>query len=316
MFTLAELEAARATVYEAMPPTPQYAWPLLGERLGATVWVKHENHTPTGAFKVRGGLTYVDALLGRDPACPGLVTSTRGNHGQSLAFAGARRGLGVTIVVPHGNSREKNAAMRAFGATLIEHGEDYQAARGVAARLADERGLHFVGPFHRDLVIGVATYAHELLSAVPDLGTLYVPVGMGSGICACIAVRDLLEHPVRIIGVQAEGAPAYARSFAAGRVVSTDGAVSHADGLATRVPDGQAVAMIAAGAERVITVSDALIRDAIEALWVDTHNLAEGAAAASLAGAMAERGRSGGSIGVVHCGGNIDLALFRSWVLG
>jgi threonine dehydratase len=296
MFDLHDLERARAIVGEAMAPTPQLEWPLLAERTGARVWVKHENHTPTGAFKVRGGLTYVERCRRERPAVGGLVSATRGNHGQSLAFAGRRHGLPVTIVVPRGNSREKNAAMRALGAELVEFGDDFQAARAWLPR--------------------VATYALELLTAAPQLATLYVPIGQGSGICACVLVRDLLGAPTEIVGVQSTGAPAYALSFAAGHVVTTDTAVTRADGMATRVPDAEALAIIRRGVARIVQVTDDEVAAAIRAYWTDTHNLAEGAGAAPLAALLQERERMRGQhVGVVLCGGNIDLELFRSWVL-
>jgi len=308
VFSLAELEAAARLVYGAIPATPQYAWPLIGERAGCEVWVKHENHTPTGAFKVRGGLVYFD----RQRPSRGVISATRGNHGQSIAFAGRRAGFSVTIVVPRGNSVEKNAAMRAFGAELIEHGKDFDEAREEAERLAGERDLAMVPSFHPDLVIGVATYALELLRAVADLHTVYVPIGMGSGICGLIRTRDLLGLGTRIVGVQSERAPSYALSFAAGRVVTTESADTFADGVATRVPDPQAFEIIRKGAERIVTVSEAEIADAMRALFTDTHNVAEGAGAAPLAALLKERdAMRGRKVGVVLSGGNIDLAAFR-----
>lgn len=317
MFTLDELRRARAVVGEAMPPTPQYAWPLLAERAGAEVWVKHENHTPTGAFKVRGGLVYLDRLARERPEVAGLVSATRGNHGQSLAFAARRHGLPVTIVVPRGNSVEKNAAMRALGARLVEHGDDFEAARAEAERRAAAEGLEMVPSFHRDLVLGVATYALELLEAEPDLDALYVPIGLGSGVCGCILARDLLGRRTEVIGVQSEGAPAYALSLDAGRVMSTERSDTLADGIATRVPEPEAFAIIRAGASRVVRVSDEAVAEAVRAFWTDTHNLAEGAGAAGLAALLGERERQRGrKVGVVLCGGNIDLALFRRWILG
>jgi threonine dehydratase len=315
MFSLDEARKAHEVVLRTLRPTPAFSWPLLAARLGAEAVVKHENHQPTGAFKVRGGLTYVDALLRREPATKGLISATRGNHGQSLAFAGRRFGLAVTIVVPHGNSREKNAAMRALGAELIEHGSDFQAAREEAMRLAEERGLHAVPSFHRDLALGVSTYALELLSDRPDLDALYVPIGQGSGICGCIAARDALGLETEIVGVQSAEAPAYALSFAAGHVVRTDSADTFADGMATRVPDEEALAVIARGASRITLVRDDEIAGAIRAYWTDTHNLAEGAGAAALAAAMKERARlAGRKVGLVLSGGNIDFDLFQRWV--
>ena len=308
--TLADLEQAAAIVHAAMPPTPQYAWPLLAERAGCEVWVKHENHTPTGAFKVRGGLVYLDRLRRERPEVRGLIAATRGNKGQGLAYAAPRAGLGVTIVVPHGNSVEKNAAMRAQGAELIEHGDDFQAAFEYTGRLAVERGLQMVPPFHPNLVLGVASYALELFRAVPDLHTVYVPIGMGSGICGLISARDALGLSTEIVGVVAEGAPAYALSLAAGRVVSTERADTVADGMACRVPDENALRIIAAGAARIIQVSDDAIVDGIRAYWTDTHNLAEGAGAAALAALISERAQMRGRrVAVILTGGNIDLAL-------
>ena len=315
MFSLSALRDAHDLVLRTLRPTVAIAWPLLGARLGAEVVVKHENHQPTGAFKVRGGLTYVDALRRRESEAKGLISATRGNHGQSLAFAGRRFGLAVAIVVPHGNSREKNAAMRALGAELIEYGNDFQEAREEAMRLAESRGLHAVPSFHRDLALGVSTYALELLSEHPDLDTLYVPIGQGSGICGCIAARDALGLKTEIVGVQSVEAPAYALSFAAGHVVRTNSADTFADGMATRVPDEEAFAVIAKGAARIALVHDDEIAAAIRAYWTDTHNLAEGAGAAALAAAMKERARlKGRKVGLVLSGGNIDFDLFQRWI--
>ena len=270
-------------------PTPQYAWPLLGTHVGAQVWVKHENHTPTGAFKVRGGLVYADRLRARRPDVTGIVSATRGNHGQSLAFAGRANGLAVTIVVPHGNSPDKNAAMRAFGADVIEHGHDYQASREYSLELAAERGLEPVPPYHPDLVLGVATYARELFEAVGDLDTVYVGVGMGTGISGLIGVRDLLGLRTEIVGVVAEVAPATALSFAAGSVVTTESAATFIDGVACRVPDPDAIDVIKAGAARILQVSEDSCADAVRLLLSTTHNVAEPAGAIALAGLLSER---------------------------
>jgi threonine dehydratase len=317
MFTLAELESALHLVHESFPGTPHYAWPLLAERTGTEVWVKHENHTPTGAFKLRGGLVYVEALRRTRPDAPGIISATRGNHGQSLAWAGRRYGVPVTIVAPIGNSREKNAAMRAFGADLIESGVDFEAAREAAIRLADTRGLVFAPSFAPDLVTGVATWALELFRGAPALDALYVPIGLGSGICGAIRTRDLLGLSTEIVGVQAAGADAYARSFASGHLVTLNRAETLADGVAVRQPDPAALAIIRAGAARIVTVTDDEIAAAIRAFWTDTHNLVEGAGAAPLAALMQERSRMAGKrVGVVVSGGNIDLELFRRWVLG
>jgi threonine dehydratase len=316
MFDLPQLERAQGIVSAAMPPTPAYAWPLLAERLGATVLVKHENHTPTGAFKVRGGLVYVDRLKRERPNTAGLISATRGNHGQSLAFAASRYRMPVTIYVPSGNSVEKNRAMQAFGANLVEYGEDFQSAREEAGHRAERSGLEFVPSFHPDLVLGVATYALELLRKAPELDVLYVPIGQGSGICGCILARDLLGLATEIVGVQSTEAPSYALSFAAGTMVTTQTSNTLADGLATRVPDADALAIIRRGASRIVEVTDGEIGAAIRAYWTDTHNLAEGAGAAALAAALQDKPKlRGQQVGLVLSGGNIDFALFNRWVV-
>ena len=308
---LAALEAAAALVHSVLPATPQYCWPLLSARLGAEVWLKHENHTPIGAFKLRGGIVYLDALRRSQPHIRGVVTATRGNHGQSIAFAAARLGLGATIVVPHGNSVEKNRAMQAFGARLVEHGHDFQAAYEHAVGLAERESLHLVRSYDPRLVHGVASYALELFGAVADIAVAYVPIGLGSGVSGMIAARDALGLATEIVGVVAENAPAYALSLQAGRPVSTNSADTIADGLACRVPDPAALDVIRRGAARVVTVSEAEIRRAMRVLYTDTHNLAEGAGAAALAAALQERPRlSGKRIAVILSGGNIDRALF------
>jgi threonine dehydratase len=290
---------------------------LLAKRLGTEVAVKHENHLPTGAFKVRGGLVYVDRLRQRAPETKGLISATRGNHGQSIAFAGARFGLPVTIFVPHGNSVEKNAAMRAFGAELIEHGVDFQEAREEAQNFAISRGLSMVPSFHRDLALGVGTYALEMFTERPDLDVLYVPIGLGSCICGCIGARDALGLKTEIVGVQAENAPAYALSFKEGRPIATNSSDTRADGMATRVPDEEALAIIRRGASRIVLVSEAEIAAAVRAYWTDTHNLAEGAGAAPLAAAWQEReSLAGKRVGLVLSGGNIDFDLFQKWIAG
>jgi threonine dehydratase len=316
MFNLKQLEHAHAIVGAAMPPTPSRAWPLLSERLGATVIVKHENHTPTGAFKVRGGLVYVERLNRERPGTPGLISATTGNHGQSIAFAADRYRVPVTIYVPHGNSVEKNQAMRGFGAKLVEHGNDFQSAREEADRRARIDGLEFVPSFHPDLVLGVATYALELLRQFGDLDVLYVPIGQGSGICGCILARDLLGLTTEIVGVQSTEAPSFALSFAAGTVVRTNSSNTLADGMATRAPDADALDIIRKGASRIVQVTDDEVAAAIRAYWTDTHNLAEGAGAAPLAAALQEKNRIPGKrVGLVLSGGNIDFDLFRSWVV-
>ena len=310
---LGELEADAAFVHQTLPPTPQIAWPLLSAHCGAELVVKHENHSPIGAFKLRGGLTYLRELRAREPRVAGVIAATRGNHGQSVAFAARRFGLPATIVVPHGNSVEKNAAMRAHGARLVEHGRDFQDAFLHAQALAKSADLHFVPSMHPWLVRGVATCAFELFGARPELELLYVPIGLGSGICGALRARDALGLRTRIVGVVAENAPTYALSFAAGRAVPTDSADTIADGLAVRVPNEQALAAIRAGVERVVRVSEAEIRAAMRALFSDTHNAAEGAGAAALAACLKERVEvAGRPVGVLLSGGNVDRALFAA----
>jgi threonine dehydratase len=317
MFTLTELEDVIPLVRASVPPTPQYAWPLLKALTGVDVVVKHENHTPTGAFKVRGGIVYFDRLKHERPQVQGVVTATRGNHGQSLAFAGARAGIAVTIVVPHGNSIEKNAAMRAFGAELIEHGRDFDEAKEAAIRIASERGVAYAPSFHRDFVIGVATYAHELFSAVADLDTVYVPIGLGSGICGLIGTRDALGLRTKIVGVVSEAASAYLRSFTAGHIVATNSALTFADGMAVRVPDATALAVIRKGAERIVEVTEEEIAEAIRSIYIATHNCAEGAGAAALAALMKERAElQGRRAAVILTGQNIDRAWMQTVLAG
>jgi threonine dehydratase len=315
MFDLKELERAHEVVGRAVLPTPAHAWPLLAQRLGATAVVKHENHAPTCAFKVRGGLVYLDRLRRERPDTPGIISATTGNHGQSLAFAASCYRVPVTIYVPHGNSVEKNRAMRAFGADLVEHGEDFQVAREEAGRRARRDGLEFVPAFHPDLVLGVATYALELLRKAPDLDLLYVPIGQGSGISGCILARDLLGLKTEIVGVQSTLAPSYALSFAAGTVVTTETSSTRADGMATRNPDSDALEIIRKGASRIVQVTDDEIAFAMRAYWTDTHNLAEGAGAAALAAALQEKKKlQGKRVGLILSGGNIDFDLFRKWI--
>ncbi len=307
MFTAQELEDAARLVHAHMAPTPQYAWPLLAARTGATVWVKHENHTPAGAFKIRGGITLIDWLRRTDPACPGIVTATRGNHGQSQARAARAAGLRALVYVPRGNSPEKNAAMRAFGAELVEHGDDFDEAREEAFRVGAAEGLFIVPPFHRELVRGVATYAWELFTARPQLDTVYVPIGCGSGICGVIAARDALGLRTRVVGVVSDAAPCAKLSVEAGRLVETPTARTFADGMAVRVPVQAAFDVYSTGSDRIVAVSDDEVADAIRAYYTDTHNLAEGAGAAPLAALMQERERmKGREVGVILCGGNID----------
>ena len=317
-FSAEDIESAQRIVYAAMPSTPQIAWPLLRERLGTEVWVKHENHTPLGAFKLRGGLVYLYGLAQREPACRGVISATRGNHGQSIAFAARRQGLAATIVVPHGNSIEKNAAMRAHGAELIEHGSDFQQAREYAALLAQECGLHFVPSYHRDLVRGVATYWVEFFRAVQP-AVVFVPVGQGSGICACIAARAYtgVGAATRIVGVVSAHATAYLDSFRAGRCIEAPVSTVLADGMACRVPDEEPLALMRSEVDDIVAVTDDEVAAAMRAMFSDTHNAAEGAGAASLAAALQQRDRwRGQTIGVTLCGGNVDCELFARVLAG
>ena len=305
------IHAAAELVAQHMQPTPQVCWPLLSARCGAEVWVKHENHTPIGAFKVRGGLIYMDELTRRHPNVPGVITATRGNHGQSVAFAARAAGVHATVVVPQGNSREKNAAMRAFGAELIEHGKDFNESLDFVKEQAETRGLEFFPSFDSALVAGVGTYTAELLNAVPDLDTIYVPIGLGSGICGAISARDALGSKADVVGVVAENASAYALSYDAGKPIATNSADTFADGLAVRIPDPRALEAILAGAARVVTVSEQEMKAAVRYYYTDTHNLAEGAGAASLAALMQEKeAMAGRKVGLVLSGGNIDRDLY------
>jgi threonine dehydratase len=312
VLTLDQLREGMEIVRRHMPPTPAYLWPLLSARTGCEVWVKHENHTPTGAFKVRGGLVYMTKLKEAEPDCAGVISATRGNHGQSVARAASAVGLKSVIVVPHGNNPEKNAAMKAFGAELIEHGQDFQEALEFTIKLAEERGLHLVPVFHPWLLMGVGTYALELLEEHGDLDTVYAPIGMGSGICGLITARDLLGLKTKLVGVVAENAPAYALSFEAGKPVPTNTADTIADGVACRSPDAGAVKIICEGAERVVKIAEDEFLDAMAAYFVDTHNACETAAAGPLAALMKEKGTMAGKkVGLILSGGNSDRVLFQ-----
>jgi threonine dehydratase len=319
-FTADEFAQATAVVSRHMAPTPQFAWPLLGAELGSEVWLKHENCTPTGAFKVRGGLVYIDRLVRERPTVNGVVCATRGNHGQSVAFAGRAAGVSVTIVVPHGNSPDKNAAMRGFGAELIEHGIDFQAAREHSVVLAEQLGLEAVPSFDRDLCRGVATYAHELFSAAGQLDVVYVPIGLGSGICGLITIRDLLGLDTEIVGVVSELAPATALSFAAGVPVSTDTSATFIDGVATRVPDPTAIEIIVGGAARIVQISEDQCADAVRLLMRCTHHLVEPSGAAALAGLIVDQQNNGHiagrRLGAIVSGGNMDASILSEILAG
>jgi threonine dehydratase len=320
LFSAEDLMEATRIVHRAVGPTPQIAWPLLSKRTGcAQVWVKHENHLPTGAFKVRGGILLMDALLrGKyGPAPIDIIAASVGNHAMSQAFAGLRAGVAVTVVVPEKNNPEKNASIKALGAELIEEGHDYSAAYEAARRIGRERQLYLVETFQPELMLGVATYAREFLTAVPDLDTVYVPVGMGSGICGLIRTRDILGLKTKVVGAVSSHAPAHALSFAAGRVVTTDSARTIADGVAVRVPKAEAVALIKQGAERIVQVTDGEVAAAVRAYFEDTHNLAEGAAAVALAALLQERQRMvGKQVGVILTGSNISRALLSAILIG
>ena len=309
--TLADIEAAAQVVYRDFAATPQYRWALLSERLGTDCWLKHENHTSVGAFKIRGGLTYFDQLARRGALPREVVSATRGNHGQSMGWAARRHGVACTIVVPRGNSVEKNAAMRALGVTLVEHGSDFQEAREHAMHIAAERGAHMVPSFHTDLLRGVSTYWWEFLRAVPQLDVVYVPIGQGSGACSAIAAKLALGHGVRVVGVVSSHATTYADSVAAGRVVEAPVTTQLADGMACRVADAAALAIIAPHIDHIVQVSDNEVAAAMRALFTDTHNVAEGAGAAAFAAALQEKDRlAGQTVGVALTGGNVDADIF------
>jgi len=308
---LKQLEHAASIVYETMAPTPQYAWPLLKAQLGAEIWVKHENHTPIGAFKLRGGLAYFHDLAKHKDRPLGVISATRGNHGQSVGYAARRYGMSATVVVPHGNSVEKNAAMRALGVGLVEHGADFQAARERALWIAQQRGLHMVPSFHPLLVQGVASYSLELLRAVQDLDVAYVPIGLGSGICGMIAAREALKLKTEIVGVVSELAPAYALSFEQKRAVEHPVSTRIADGMACRTPEPEALEILWQGMARVVRVTDDEVEEAMRLMYSATHNVAEGAGAAGLAAATKDRARlAGRKAAVILCGANVDRDVF------
>lgn len=313
----AELEAAAERVHREIPPTPQYLWPLLAHEVGAELWLKHENHTPTGAFKARGGVTFIDWLRRAHPEARGVATATRGNHGQAQARAATAAGLESVIVVPEGNSVEKNAAMRAFGARVVVHGADFDVARGEAARIAAEEDLHLVGPFHHEIMRGVATYGYELLTAVADLDVVYVPIGCGSGVCSMIAVRDALGLKTEIVGVVSTEADAAKQSFEAGRIVETASAHTFADGVAVRAPVPEAFEIYKNGLARVVAITDDEVAEAMRVIYRTTHNVAEGAGAAPVAAAIQERDRlAGKKAAAILCGGNVDTDVFAQVLAG
>lgn len=317
LFRLDKLRVAHTLVNKTVPPTPSYCWPLLQQRLKTKVWVKHENHTPTGAFKARGGLVYMNNIERHAQGCAGVVSATRGNHGQSIALAAQRKNMRAVIVVPENNSLEKNAAMEAFGCELVIAGKDFDESRKIAADIGREQNLHMIPSFHEDLVLGVATYGLELFETVPDLDTVYVPIGMGSGICALITVRDLLGLKTEIVGVVSSHAPAYQKSFEQNQIVTTATANTFADGMACRDPNPEALEIIKAGAARVISVNDREIADAMRIYFSDTHNVTEGAGAASLAGLIQEETQQKNkNVAVIMTGGNIDTDKYQQVLAG
>ena len=308
-----DIEAAGKIVYEVMAPTAQYCWPLLSERLGTEIWVKHENHTPVGAFKIRGGLVYFTDLAKSGRVPKGVISATRGNHGQSVGLAARRQGIPAKIVVPRGNSTEKNAAMKALGVELIEHGDQFQEAREYAGKLAEELSLLMVPSFHPLLVAGVATYSLELLTAVPGVDVAYVPIGLGSGICGMMAARDALGLKTKIVGVVSAHAQTYAKSFAAKKPVESPVNTRLADGVACSTTDPEALELILQGVERIVEVTDAEIAEAMRTIFECTHNVSEGAGAAGFAAAMKEKEKlTGLKVATVLSGGNVDRELFAA----
>jgi threonine dehydratase len=315
--TLAQIEVAQSIVYRHMPPTPQYTWPLLNQRLGTEAWIKHENHTPVGAFKLRGALVYVDWLKQTQPQLSGVVAATRGNHGQGVGMAARLFGLKAVIVVPHGNSQEKNCAMLAQGVELVEHGHDFQESLEYARTLAAQRGYSMIDSFHERLVMGTATYALEFLKGAPSLDVIYVPIGLGSSICGVSAARNALGLSAEIVGVVAEESPAYALSYAQRKLVDSPARTRIADGLACRTPNPNAMEVIWMNVARIVQVSEAEIVDSMQAIYKDTHNLTEGAAAAALAGALKENPRNRGRrVGIVFTGSNVDASVFAKVLSG
>ena len=312
-----DMESAAEFLAPLVPPTPQYVWPQVAAAFGAEIWLKHENHTPIGAFKARSAAVYFRQLLQREPGCRGVITATRGNHGQAVGLAARRIKLPATIYVPRGNSVEKNAAMRALGVTLVEHGQDFQESREEASRVAQRDGLHMVPAFHPDIVLGVSTYWAELLRAAPDLDLLYVPIGQGSGACAAAAARNVYSPRTKIVGVVSAHAPTFARSFAAHRVVEAPVETLLGDGMACRKPDEDALAIVLANISRIAEVTDAELAEAMRKIFALTHNVAEGAGAAAFAAAWREReSLAGKRVGVALTGGNVDTAIFADVLAG
>ncbi len=311
--TLAQIRDAQAVVYRNMPPTPQYTWPLLNQRVRAEVWVKHENHSPVGAFKLRGALVYMDWLKQSQPGLAGVVAATRGNHGQGVGMAARLSGLRAVIVVPHGNSKEKNRAMVAQGVEMVEHGQDFQESLEFAHRLAHDLGFAMVDSFNERLIMGTATYALEFFEVAPPLDTVYVPIGLGSSICGVSAARNALGLETEVVGVVAAASPSYSLSFLQHKIVEAPSVTAIADGLACRTPNPQAMEVIWQNVARIVEVTDWQIAEAMRALYEDTHNLAEGAGAAALAGALKEKHlHDDKRIGLILTGGNVDRDVYQA----
>jgi len=313
----AAIETAAQFIATLVPPTPQYVWPQVAAAFGTEVWLKHENHTPIGAFKARSAAMYFQKMMQREPGCPGVITATRGNHGQAVGLAARRFKLPAIVYVPHGNSVEKNSAMRALGVKLIEHGHDFQESREEAARVGARDGLHMVPAFHPDIVLGVTSYWAELFRAAPDLDVVYVPIGQGSGVCAAAAARDVYSPRTKIVGVVSAHAPAFSKSFAARQVVESPVETKLGDGMACRKPDPEALAIILASVSRVVEVTDTELAAAMRAIFAMTHNVAEGAGAAAFAAAWRERGSLAGQrVGITVSGGNVDTGVFVDVLAG
>ena len=316
--TLADVYDARTRVYRALKPTPLLRHPLLAQESGLDIRVKHENHNPTGAFKVRGGLNLIGSLSVRGEAAPGgtnaqrrgVITATTGNHGQSIALACALGGVPCTIVVPLGNNPEKNAAMRAYGAELIEFGKDFDEAREKVEQLQHERQLRYVHSANEPMLIaGVGTYALEIFEELPDVDVVIVPIGGGSGACGCAIVRSAIGSGAKIIGVQAARADAFARSWRGPSRVVGDSAATFAEGMATRVTFDLTFGILQKELDDIVTLTEEELADGIRLAVRTTHNLAEGAGAASLAAAVKLRSSlAGKKIVCVMSGGNIDRA--------
>ncbi|MBS1802978.1 MAG: threonine dehydratase [Acidobacteria bacterium] len=315
--SLAEIREAQAVLYRFMPPTPQYSWPLVNQRLGCETWIKHENHTPVGAFKIRGALLYMKWLCDTQPGFKGVAAATRGNHGQGVATAARLNGVKCVIVVPRGNSTEKNRAMAAQGAELVEHGDDFQESLEYAQSLATDRGYTMMASFHEKLMLGTATYAIELFEGAPALDRVYVPIGLGSSICGVSAVRNAIGSKTEIVGAVSSASPSYSRSFEQREIVQAPSSTALADGLACRTPNWDAMEIIWQNVSRIVEVSDDEIAAAMRAIFQDTHNIAEGAAASSLAAAMHDREmNSGKRVGLILTGGNVDTQLFARVLAG